>query len=304
MPPFLERVTSTIAQARIELVLLALVLHVAGLVVTGERWRLLFASIGTPVSLARAVLVNLAGIFVRNVTPASGLGGDAVRIALFKSAGATLGDATVIFVWARLVELPAIAAMVLLAAPLIGPLTHSPRSLALSIGGVIGAAGVAAYALRRGRAGRWLIARAGQAARVPLSRSIIGRACLWAAASWVETVLRLIVVSAAAGVRLSVAQGCALAVLTILGGLAPTIGSLGGIEGSLMAGLLLFGVPVSTATAITVIERAITYLFCTAAGAAALAAIGGWNLIGRRRRRLVNEPSALDATVASETLEQ
>jgi uncharacterized membrane protein YbhN (UPF0104 family) len=302
MPPFLERVTGTIAEARIELVLLALVLHVAGLIVTGERWRLLLAASGTPVSLARAALVNLAGIFVRNVTPASGLGGDAVRIALFKAAGASLRDATVIFLWVRLVEIPAIVGMVLLAMPLAGPLTYSARSLALMTGG-LGAVVLAAYALRRGRAGRWIVTHTAQAARVHIPGLVIGRACLWAAASWVETVLRLMVVSAAVGVRLSVAQGCALAVLTILGGLAPTIGSLGGIEGSLMGGLLLFGVPAPTATAITIIERAITYFFSTAAGAAALVAIGGWDLVGRRRRRLLKETSALESSLAPEAPE-
>jgi uncharacterized membrane protein YbhN (UPF0104 family) len=303
MPPFLERVTGTIAQARIELVLLALVLHIAGLVVTGERWRLLFNAIGTPISLARAALVNLAGIFVRNVTPASGLGGDAMRIALFKAAGATLRDATVVFLWVRIVELPAIAGMVLVATAVLAPLTHSSRSLGMLAAGIAVAALPAAYVLRRGRAGRWLVAHAEQAARVHVSPSVIGRGCIWAAASWAETVLRLMVVSAAAGARLSTAQGCALAVLTILGGLAPTIGSLGGIEGSLMAGLLLFGVPLSTATAITIIERAITYLFSTAAGAAALVAIGGWNLAARRQRRLATDIAALEPTM-SETPEQ
>lgn len=301
MPQFLTRVTGTIAEARVELVLLALVLHVAGLIVTGERWRLLMASSGTPVSLARAVLVNLAGIFVRNVTPASGLGGDAVRIGLFKVAGASLRDATLIFLWVRLVEIPAIAGMVVLATPLIGPIA-STQSLTLMAGG-LGAAALLAYALRRGRAGRWIVSNLAEAARVRIPASVIGRACLWAAASWVETVLRLMVVSAAVGVRLSVAQGCALAVLTILGGLAPTIGSLGGIEGSLMAGLLLFGVPAPTATAITVIERAITYVFSTAAGAGALVAIGGWDLVGRRRRRLLSQTAPIEATLASEAPE-
>jgi uncharacterized membrane protein YbhN (UPF0104 family) len=301
MPPFLARVTGTMAEARIELVLLALVLHVAGLIVTGERWRLLLASSGAPVSLARAVLVNMGGIFVRNVTPASGLGGDAVRIGLFKVAGASLSDATMIFLWVRLVEIPAIVGMVLLAMPLVGPVA-STRSLAVTAG-ALGATALTAYALRRGRAGRWFAVNLAEAARVRIPASAIGRACLWAGASWVETVLRLMVVSAAVGVRLSFAQGCALAVLTILGGLAPTIGSLGGIEGSLMAGLLLFGVPAPTATAITVIERAITYVFSTAAGAAALVAIGGWDLVGRRRRRLLSQTRPIESTLASEVAE-
>jgi uncharacterized membrane protein YbhN (UPF0104 family) len=223
MPPFLDRVTGTIAQARPELVLLALVLHIVGLIVAGERWRLLLVSTGAPVSLTRAALVNLAGIFVRNVTPASGLGGDAVRIGLFKAAGASLRNATVIFLVVRLVEVPAIVGMVLLAIPLIGPLSHSTRWLVMLAGG-LGTAVVAVYALRGGRASRWIGTHEAQAARVRIPRSVI--------------------------------------------------------------------------------ERAITYLFSTAAGAAALVAIGGWDLIGRRQRRILSETSALEPTLASETSEQ
>ena len=54
--------------------------------------------------------------------------------------------------------------------------------------------------------------------------------------------IRLMVVSAALGVRLTIAQGAALTVFSIVGGLVPTVGGLGAIEGSLVTGLLLFGV--------------------------------------------------------------
>jgi undecaprenyl-diphosphatase len=97
--------------------------------------------------------------------------------------------------------------------------------------------------------------------------------------------IRLMVVSAALGVRLTVPQGAALTVFSIVGGLVPTVGSLGAIEGSLVTGLLLFGVPGGTATAITLVERAITYALSTALGAAALAAIGGWDTIRFARRK-------------------
>ena len=48
---------------------------------------------------------------------------------------------------------------------------------------------------------------------------------------------------------------------------------------------VLFGVPAGTATAITIVERSITYAFSTALGGAALAAIGGWNVVRYRSNR-------------------
>jgi uncharacterized membrane protein YbhN (UPF0104 family) len=52
-----------------------------------------------------------------------------------------------------------------------------------------------------------------------------------------------------------------------------------------MTGLLLFGVPSATATAITIVERAITYALSTALGGMALAALGGWDTVRFLRRK-------------------
>jgi len=63
--------------------------------------------------------------------------------------------------------------------------------------------------------------------------------------------------------------------LSIAGGLVPTIGSVGAIEGSLVAGLMMCGATADTAVAITLVERAISYGLSTALGAASLAVLGG-----------------------------
>src|SRR6185369_1320886 len=47
-------------------------------------------------------LINLAGIFVRNATPTTGLGGDASRILLLRSEGLPLVRATAAFGYVRL----------------------------------------------------------------------------------------------------------------------------------------------------------------------------------------------------------
>src|SRR3954463_6966285 len=116
------------------LVVAGVALHLAGLLVTGERWRLVVAALGGRLTLIRSTLINLAGIFVRNATPTTGLGGDASRIALLRSEGLGLPQAAAAFVYVRVAELPAMAAVVLLALPAIGAaLARSARGVAVAM---------------------------------------------------------------------------------------------------------------------------------------------------------------------------
>jgi len=113
----LRGVGSALTHANLTLVAVALALHVSGLVVTGERWRVVIAGLGSRLSLYRTTLINLAGIFVRNATPTTGLGGDASRIALLRAHGVPLAQATASFAYVRLAELPPLALVVLLSTP-------------------------------------------------------------------------------------------------------------------------------------------------------------------------------------------
>src|SRR5258706_300133 len=83
----LRGIGAAFANARLDFIIAAIALHLAGLLITGERWRVVVAALGGRVSLLRATVINLAGIFVRNVTPTTGLGGDASRIALLRAEG-------------------------------------------------------------------------------------------------------------------------------------------------------------------------------------------------------------------------
>ncbi|PYR24493.1 MAG: hypothetical protein DMF92_22560, partial [Acidobacteria bacterium] len=60
----LAGIVGLLAHARVTLVAGALALHLVGLIITGERWRVVIAAMGSRVTLARATLINLAGIFV------------------------------------------------------------------------------------------------------------------------------------------------------------------------------------------------------------------------------------------------
>ena len=271
---FLHGVGTALTHARASLVLAAITLHLAGLVVTGERWRGVVASLGGRVTLARSTLINLAGIFVRNATPTTGLGGDASRIALLRAAGVPLAQATASFVYVRAAELPAIAALVLIALPVLGAaIGRTSRQIEWAIAAAVLATVALWTARRRLRAARQTFRE--RTAHVRISSAAFGTAIAYATLAQIETLARQVVVAAAFGFPLTIQQSATITALSIAGGLVPTVGSIGAIDGGIVAGLMICGATVDTAVAITLVERAISYGLSTALGAAALAGLGG-----------------------------
>jgi len=271
---FVRAVGAALAHARLSFVAVAVALHLSGLLVTGERWRIVVVALGGRLTLLRSTLINLAGIFVRNATPTTGLGGDASRIALLRAEGVGLAQAAASFVYVRLAELPAMAAVVLLALPAIGAaVARSARGVGIAIALVLGSIAAARVARHRLRA--QVAALREKSARVRIGAAAAGGAVAYAALAQMETIVRQIAVAAAFGMPLTIAQSATVTALSIAGGLVPTVGSLGAIEGSMVAALMMCGATADTAVAITLVERAISYGLSTALGAASLAVLGG-----------------------------
>jgi len=276
----LRDVGDALAHARPGLVALALALHVAGLIVTGERWRIVIAALGLRLSLFRTILINLAGIFVRNATPTTGLGGDASRILLLRSEGLPLTKATAAFAYVRLAEIPAIAIVVGCSAPAVAALLRR-SSHALVVAAVVACVAVVVLWLQRDWLRRQVAALSADARSVRIAGGAVAGAILYASLAQIETLARQIVVAAACGMPLTIQQSATITAMSIVGGFVPTVGSIGAIDGSIVAGLMLFGADAHTAITITLIERVISYGFSTAAGAAALAVLGGRSVLAK-----------------------
>jgi glycosyltransferase 2 family protein len=270
----------------------AVAIYALSVVAGGGRWRVLVGVLGGRIPLLYATLAVIAATFVNNVTPTGRLGGEACRIAITRMRGhlslslaalGTLGD--------RLCDIAVLGLMAIVAVPALGP-ALGPRLLPI-------AAGVGVIALVVAIFGRW--ARAMLHAWITSSRRQLRDLRLGAApaamvaalsvASWSLDVLRLIVVAAAFQVSLTPTQGATLVVTMVLGGLVPTVGGLGAIEGGLLGALALFGIPLDTAIAITTVERAISYGLSTVVGGLAVALLGGRSLLRASLRR----PSAAPA---------
>ena len=270
----LRGIGGALTHARLALVALALALHVAGLVITGERWRVVIVALGSRLGLVRTTLINLAGIFVRNATPTTGLGGDASRIALLRADGVPLEQAAASFAYVRLAEVPPLALIVALSAPAVASLVKR-SSTALSVAGAILAALAVAAWLARHRVRAHVAPIWARTEHLRINRTAIALAVFYATLAQVETIARQIVIARAFGLPLTIEQSATITAMTIVGGFVPTVGSLGAIDGSMVAGLMLFGADAQTAIAITIVGRAISYALTTAAGGVALAMLGG-----------------------------
>jgi uncharacterized membrane protein YbhN (UPF0104 family) len=274
----LRGIVGLLAHARVGLIAAALTLHLAGLIITGERWRVVVAAMGSRVSLARATLINLAGIFVRNATPTTGLGGDASRIALLRAEGVPLPQATASFAYVRLSEIAPLAVLVGLSTPT--ALRAIARSnLLIAAAGMAIVVGLAALWTSRGSLRGRLVDLWQRTEHIRITRAAMLAAVFYATLAQIETVARLIIVAAAFGATLTVQQASTVTVMSIVGGFVPTVGSIGAIDGSLVAGLMLFGADAQKAVAITLVGRAISYGVSTAAGAVALGFLGGRGIL-------------------------
>jgi glycosyltransferase 2 family protein len=270
----LRAIFGALTHARLSLVVLALALHVTGLLITGERWRVVIAALGTKLTLWRTTLVNLAGIFVRNATPTTGLGGDASRIALLRAEGMGLAQATASFAYVRLAELPPLVLVVLLSAPAIAAVAERSARALLITCATLAVCGAALWAMR-GTLETQFASLWERTAHLRIDRTAAGLAVVYATLAQAETISRQIVVAAAFGVPLTIEQSATVTAMTIVGGFVPTVGSIGAIDGSMVAGLMLFGASAGDAIAITIVGRAISYGVSTAMGAAALLLLGG-----------------------------
>jgi uncharacterized membrane protein YbhN (UPF0104 family) len=277
-----QRVTT----ARSPYVAAAIALYVASLWIVGARWRRFIGAAGGTIGLSRATLATLAGIAAANLTPSSRLAGEACRITLGRLAGTvTWRQATVAALWDRLSEVPPIIVLAVMGAVAVRELSARTRLvvLILAIGALLIGVTFAFQTLRRSdqRLAVWRGRLAFDVVGGRVFAAGVGYSCLL----WLQDFLRLKCVALAFGVALSPPQIAMLAIIAMLGGLAPTIGGLGAVEGGLVSGLMAVGVDLPTAGAITALERAISYGLSTAGGAIVIALLGGGSLWSSLRTR-------------------
>jgi hypothetical protein len=268
--------------------LAALVIYLSSAYLAGARWALIIRALGATCTAWNAVVTYSAGVFVGNVTPMRTLGNDAVRIALIRMrSDASVKAATASVVYDRASELPAVGVILLIAMPTLHPsvLVIVAVALVLAVLGLVPSVRGAIAA----RITKWHDAIVG----VPVSRGNVLAALACSMGVWLLDITRITLVAAAFGVFLTPSQAATLTAIRLVSGIAPIPGGVGVIEGTAIAGLVWFGLPVETATAITILERAILFGCGTAIGGVCLTLLGGRRVLEKRAQATAVAAAAL-----------
>jgi uncharacterized membrane protein YbhN (UPF0104 family) len=246
--------------------------------------------VGGEVRLWRATLATLAGVAAANVTPSSRLTGEACRIMIGRMGGSvTWRQATIATVWDRLSEVPPIIVLAVMAALAARHLPSGTRSIVLAVSLAVGTIGLAVAIRARRKSDGHLAVWRDKLALDTVSMRAFCTGVGFSSLLWLQDFLRLTCVTLAFGVALRPTQTAALCILAMLGGLAPTVGGLGAVEGGLVSGLMAFGVDFPTAAAVTALERAISFGLSTCGGLAIIALVGGRSLWSGLRTATVRD---------------
>jgi hypothetical protein len=247
------------------------------------------------VSWWHATLATVSGVFVNNVTPTGRLGGEACRIAVTRLRGSlSIARGALATLCDRLSDIPAVLLLFALSLPVLYGYLSGHVNVVVLVLVVLAAATLLVGRWLRSTLRAWMASWRTElhGAALPPRDLALGLGC--ARVIWIEDLLRVLVVGLAFDVRFTVPQAAALCVIAVAANFAPTVGGLGAVEGGLMGGLALFGVPLETAIAITTVERLISYGFSTLTGGITVALLGGRRLLRTPSgQRAAPEPSAV-----------
>ncbi len=269
--------------------LLVVAVFLTGAALVAVRWREALAMVGGRLGLVHAIVGIFGAQFVNTITPASRIGGEVFRVGWTRAkAGVDVKHAAAGVAIDRVSDLVPVGLVLLASLPVVAPRVRAAdvRLVALVAAAVAVALGLVVLLARRRIAERFRVLRIHLHLLAPGWRRhavvVTGLSLL----AWTCDPLRLLAVAAAFDVRLGFSRAALLVIMTIAGNLVPTFGGIGAVEGGLVAALVWTGVPVETAVAITLLERAVSLVLATALGGVALVGWGGTRIWSAMRATL------------------
>jgi len=278
------------------LVLLAIATYYFSVLVYAYRWRLILGRMDIKLSIPRASLAYLMGVFVNNISPSMKAGGEIVRIAYaYVETRAPLTSIVNSVVFERITESIPVAALALITIVFEAAMGSTPVYHMAAVGLLAAVVYFGAkywdraleYALDKLKARDRLHLEDSHAVRVLMAdRLLFLAATTLSAVVWILDALRLYIIALAVGWHASFIRMIMASILyLVIGFLALTPGGLGIVEGGLAAVFTALGAPPGKALAIVFIERLISYALATATGGLALSLGGGrqaWILLKSR----------------------
>ncbi|MBD3184483.1 flippase-like domain-containing protein [Candidatus Poribacteria bacterium] len=291
----LSETGKALSKIKLRFFFLAVLVYVISTLLTDWSWKAVLKIFNKHVNVLKLMPIWMAGIFVNNITPMSRAGGEIIRVyGLRKKFKMPYSVSVLSVAISKLTELAPIALMGMIGAPvLVEHKLLTWRQFSYIIGTMSIILLVAFLIIYKTNympilwnrilrlltreeknnisinsipySGKW---------KIPVFESLIA-----ASFFWVMAPLRLKILAYAMDINLSFSAAAAVNVWYIsMGLIAFTPGGIGIIEGGLVAGLVLIGVPPLQAFTLTVLDRSISYLLSTALGATCFLTLGAREL--------------------------
>lgn len=278
---YFDEYASVMGRVSLDYLAAAILVYYLSVLLYALRWRLILRGMGKDAPLKELVKSFLASIFMNNVTPMSRSGGELLRIVwISRKSGIPFGVSTISVVYERILESIPVFVLILL-----GMTYFSVIPNFVFILGVVGIALIwikwesfvkISLKIFRTSLDDMELERVLSLKRSP---DVTVGGIFLSSLVWVLDVVRLKLITLAFGVRLGILLIVLVSVANLLLGLvAFTPGGVGIIEGGLVGTLTHFGVPLTLALSITLMERFVSYVLSTVVGFFVFTVSGGREL--------------------------
>ena len=256
--------------------LLAFFLYILSVYLFSKRWKTVLNSLAYNLKTTALFPIIFGAIPLNNLTPLNRMGGEPLRLIWIKQEfGVRYKDGFISIVFERLVEAIPIAIVAIYALHSLRPFfeeTSSSLRSVLAVLLVFALLGAFLYIFRVKL--RPLLKELRNYTR-HLQPAFIPTLLL-SSAVWGQDIMRLKIITLSLGLYVPVKVIAVVSILSlVLGSIPLTPGGLGIVEGGLVSALTFFGIPLSAASAVVLIERFISYALASIIGAFFLVCFGG-----------------------------
>jgi len=298
---FLVNLKKVLTRTNLFLFCLAICIYLLSIPLSVLSWNAVLKMFDSAVSVFQLIPILMAGVFVNNTTPMSRAGGEIIRVyGLCEKSKLPYTVAILSVALSKLIEIIPIGLMSIISiSVLVQKQIISWQQLRFM--GMIGCLIVVIvvwfiykrhyistlwskllhYLIRQEKKFNGKQFTAKQISRsIKTKKKAFGESLLFSSLLWTLAVVRLKVLAYALGIEFPFSVAAAVTVWYVMVGfLAFTPGGIGIIESGLVGSLVLMGIAPSQAFALTVLERAISYVLSTGIGAFCLFALGGKQLL-------------------------
>ncbi|ABM80939.1 lysylphosphatidylglycerol synthase transmembrane domain-containing protein [Hyperthermus butylicus] len=278
---------------------LAFVSYIVSVLLYALRWSFILSRMGVRFPVKDSFLGYLMGFLVNNITPSMRAGGEVIRVTYaYLQTKAPIPTIVNSIVFERVVE--AIPVAVIAVVALTGELAAGDLPLGIVFALILIVVGVFVGVKYWDRILEYIADKFRAREKLQLGNSVglskllgdrvaVIVSALLSSGVWLLDVARFYFIAVAVGWDTSVYRIVLASVMYLVIGLvAFTPGGLGIVEGGLTAVFTALGAPASTALAIVMVERLISYVFASLLGGLAVAIGGGrqaWTLLRLRWRQ-------------------